>query len=257
MRQTITALAILLACATAHGQSLMARNAAKAAERIAASTTALPQFAYTEVWYQFNATNWPQADSSADGNNTGEQATTTSRPTISGGVADFDGSADYFTINDEPGVLSDLSKFTMQAWIYDENSSFAYSGIVAADENTRTYRMGLWANVNYYKYYIWTVDDNFTSAPKKDEWHHIAVSHDSARTGDDTYLYLDGVLVNTCNAGTYATMQVVTYPWKIGRDPGYADGYWNGKLDEIVLWTVALTSNEVVQAYTVTNKGKR
>ena len=73
-----------------------------------------------------------------------------------------------------------------------------------------------------------------------DTWHHVAITVD--HTGLEKY-YSDGAFLNQ-HQGTSATANN-NYPLWIGA----ADNYWNGRIDNVRIYSKALTSAEIQKHY--------
>jgi len=84
-------------------------------------------------------------------------------------------------------------------------------------------------------------------------WHHVAATLQSS-TGT-LALYLDGVLVAQ-RSGPTAARVGNTRPLRIGRD-GFNGAFWRGKLDDVRLWNVARTPDQIEAAYRQELSGPR
>ncbi len=84
-------------------------------------------------------------------------------------------------------------------------------------------------------------------------WHHVAIVYDGSLTGAGTArlkLYIDGVnsALTIGTGGLPATLQPSTAPFEIGRWQGIGR-YWDGAVDEVAMWSRALSATEVLQLY--------
>ena len=79
------------------------------------------------------------------------------------------------------------------------------------------------------------------------QWRHLTMVHDGA----NDKIYVNGVLKNT-KAATGA-LNNTTKPLGIGYDPIDVTNYFNGSLDEVTLFNVALTDAQVTALYTAQN----
>ncbi len=93
----------------------------------------------------------------------------------------------------------------------------------------RKSRLGVWNSAN-----VWLVS---ATMPATNVWHHIAYLFN----GRTHSLYVDGVLsaTSTVSPGTKPTTG-----FEVGRGPG-GTGYFRGKLDEVMIYDRALSSNEI------------
>ena len=78
-------------------------------------------------------------------------------------------------------------------------------------------------------------------------WHHAVATFD----GTTGKLYIDGVLQASLSAGA---AQNFTGYWRIGAYkangyPNAADGYFNGSIDEVMIWNRALSASDVTSLY--------
>lgn len=82
-------------------------------------------------------------------------------------------------------------------------------------------------------------------------WHHVVAVFDGAQSTsyDRVKLYIDGVAYSTTGGGTFPTTLVnANAPLIIGVFMGL-DRYWNGSLDEVKVYSRALSPNEVKAEY--------
>jgi len=87
------------------------------------------------------------------------------------------------------------------------------------------------------------------SAMEPDVFHHVAATYDSE---DGFKVYFDGILEpNGANAGNLATRGLLDTPPNegivIGHNYGTADRYWDGAIDEVVIYNRALSEDEMAQ----------
>ncbi|HFC97252.1 MAG TPA: hypothetical protein ENJ40_02175 [Thermosulfurimonas dismutans] len=86
---------------------------------------------------------------------------------------------------------------------------------------------------------------------KVGEFHFVAVTYD----GDSYTLtfYKDGVEVGqttpTFLNGTHPTVQGLTWPFYLGLDLAGSDNYFEGVMDEITVWSTALSQEEIQTLY--------
>ncbi len=78
-------------------------------------------------------------------------------------------------------------------------------------------------------------------------WRHVVMTHD----GTSNKIFINGLLKKSvASAGALGT---TTKPLGIGYDPIDSSGFFNGALDEVQLYNVALTDAEVLALYTAQN----
>ena len=75
-------------------------------------------------------------------------------------------------------------------------------------------------------------------------WRHVVMTHD----GTNDKVYINGVLKNSKAAA--GALNSTTKPLGIGYDPIDTTNYFNGSLDEVLLFNTALTAAEITALYT-------
>jgi len=155
-------------------------------------------------------------------------------------TADFDGSNDrVYTTN---SLLNNLRAFTMAGWIYP-------------DVNVANNRTGLWGQNDAIEFgFITTTTVQIWSSgggsltltypfPRR-EWHHLAATGD----GTSMRIYFDGALAGI-SSYTTANYGSSVYTLNVGGDgvfdPPGSSSLFNGKIDEFVFYTNALTATEI------------
>ncbi len=80
----------------------------------------------------------------------------------------------------------------------------------------------------------------------KDEWCHVVV------TGNSTHgqVYFDGELINTVEGNFSGGVWDDSVPFEIARPyTGTADRYFNGTIDEVMIFNKALSADQIQQLY--------
>ena len=155
-------------------------------------------------------------------------------------AADFDGNNDrVYTTN---SLLSNLRGFTMAGWIYP-------------DVNVANNRTGLWGQNDAVEFgfisttsvQVWSSSGGsltLTYPYPIQQWHHLAATGD----GTSMKLYFDGALAGT-SSFTTANYGSSTYTFNVGGDgvfdPPGSSQFFNGKIDEVVFYTNALTATQI------------
>jgi len=197
------------------------------------------------AWYRFDG---DATDSS--GNNL--HGTEMGGPTYEAGVFDqaisLDGTDDYVDCGDPPEFdITDQISFTY--WIkvvaLDKEWNTVFS---RGDDSWRSSRAGLNSFMECgmrgtsgdYLFGVTPVDDG--------QWHHIAASYD----GTTFYVYADGEL----DASEPSTGQITlsNYPLFIGTNSQNTDRFWNGLIDDVMIFNRAL-SHEEIQAIMQSSAG--
>jgi hypothetical protein len=161
----------------------------------------------------------------------------------------LDGADDYvsFSSND----VNALTDFSISAWVYWNGSTEHWSRIFDFGASS-TVNMFLTTDANDgYLRFAMTKGGNgaeeriTTQTTLSENWHHLVVTLE----GSVGTLYLDGEVIGT-NTGMTLTPAVLStsawldYLW-IGRSQYSADPYFNGLIDEFLIYNRALTKGEV------------
>ncbi|MDC9721395.1 MAG: choice-of-anchor D domain-containing protein [Urechidicola sp.] len=149
----------------------------------------------------------------------------------------FDGVQDYL----DAGDVTDLSgAFTMSAWI----NKNANSGSIISKRDagfTTGYDFSINSTGKLVMSWVNSGVKSTTSSITipNDEWHHVAVLYD----GTDAKLYIDGV-EDTSAAATLITPLATSEAFRIATG-GSAASYFEGNIDEVRVWDIALTEDEL------------
>jgi hypothetical protein len=176
----------------------------------------------------------------------------------------FDGVDDNIDLSNS-NVIRPTAALTISAWFNLENAAGAIAGrqILSCTENSG-YQMAYDKVANTFVLYVRRNGGygfvQVAAAPYLTGCHYMAGTFD----GRFTRLYMDGVLVGTDDAGATFPIQyfsgVKTYigaeasdPVAVGIpiDPNY---YWQGRIDEVKIYSTALTAPQVLTEFT-TNVG--
>ncbi|KPA15483.1 hypothetical protein MHK_004310, partial [Candidatus Magnetomorum sp. HK-1] len=167
-------------------------------------------------------------------------------PPGSGNALEFDGSNDYVNLGNS-SALKPTSALTYEMWIYHSNWSVCDSNIFS---NTQGGGYALIIASTFFKVETYIGGNyqyvNFSKGSIANGWHHFAF------TFDGRYLksYLDGEQkAETDMGGTYTISYHGTNSTIIGGEAG--DGstptfrYFDGKVDELRVWNVERTSEQI------------
>ena len=168
-----------------------------------------------------------------------------------GKALQFDGTNDYVRIPQSP-VLITGQQFTASGWAYLNSINGDQYPTIISDFDLCSYNYdGFWLGwdkhnagaglfgANCAGPYIWLLDTQSIAG----QWHHIATSYD----GTNGVVYMNGVPV-VSGAGTFgpALQNEIRIGWANDTSSTY---YWDGKLDDIRLYTSALSSNDIAGMY--------
>jgi hypothetical protein len=164
----------------------------------------------------------------------------------SGNAVSLNGSNGYLEL--PPGVVSDLSDFTIATWVY-WNASQTWARIFDFGSGTGQYLFLTPRSGSGTARFAMTVNGNFgeqvisgTAPLPTGQWVHVAVTLSGA-TGT---LYVNGNAVGSNTEMTHAPFRLAptTQNW-IGRSQYSGDPYFNGKLDDFRIYNGALSAADI------------
>ncbi len=152
--------------------------------------------------------------------------------------------------------LEGMAAITIEAWVMPQNTA-SHEGMSVlskrvANTDGDVYNMFVWTGNTVRARISATGELASTTALQDDTWYHLAFVFDGGATGDKTRLYVNGVQEAS---GTHAATSVATggAPLWIGELDAARGFAWDGVLDEIGIWNIPLTQEEVNQ---IMNEGK-
>jgi len=159
------------------------------------------------------------------------------------GAFQFDGSTGYV---DMGNVAPGTDDMTLSAWI-KVSSTGGNQEILSKESATSGYTMRV-AN-KFISLGFWNGSQtnrvNGSINVADNSWHHIVGMRRSSN--DTTRIYVDGVLDISASAGG-SPVNDATHLY-LGQDAGGAGNFFGGKMDEVAIWSRALTDAEVLQVY--------
>jgi hypothetical protein len=184
-----------------------------------------------------------------------------------GNAFSLDGVGDYLLVADSTNLR--VSSFTLDAWINTSDAT-SVQPIIAkaqADGNWLSYMLRIedggrlslivenWAT-EISAHWITTL-----STLSSNEWHHVAGTWQNLKgDSDDAKIYIDGVeqtiaMVPNIRYESNFLPGYTAKPLYIGRDES-PSGYFNGRIDEIEVYSRALTAAEIQDIYNAGSAGK-
>ncbi|KAA3657835.1 MAG: LamG domain-containing protein [Calditrichaeota bacterium] len=161
----------------------------------------------------------------------------------------LDGDGDYVVIPDSPS-LDMPNSFTITAWIFlNEYTEWASVVTKGTDDNNYTIHQSgpdVGSEFGHLRFTgappVWPGFLESNTQIPLDEWHHVAITWD----GTTLKFYLDGQADGEhALTGPLGTNDE---PLHIGADFPGGDEFWNGAIDEVKLWNVALSQKHVKTA---------
>ncbi len=159
---------------------------------------------------------------------------------------DFDGLNDKVGILDSP-ELNPTEALTIEAWINAEEwQSSIWAGVIVSKQGTNPDKgYCLSAGENGRVEFTISVEEEWKSVATPqlmgtNAWYHIA----GVYNGTQLKMYINGVLQNTEDAIGDLTLGAGVVV-NIGDNPTWPGRFWNGKLDEVRIWSTARTEAEI------------
>jgi len=156
----------------------------------------------------------------------------------------FDGVDDYVAANSLTDDLDGAAAFSYAAWVYPQAQS-GYGTIIGFNTSTGDNRNLAGFSPDSRFYYWDPVSGNTSSANTfvTDRWYHVAVVVDGSDSG---ILYVNGVSEATFTIGA-GTKPAAGDRFSIGQewDSGSTSEHFKGRIDEVQVWTKALSPAEL------------
>ena len=155
-----------------------------------------------------------------------------------GNALAFDGVDDYLALPASTPVPLGNAAYTVEAWI-NANSMNLGSIIGWGNYGTTNQANGLSLSATGLINYWWANDLQKTTPNLVGRWHHVAATYD----GTTRTLYLDGVALGADVPGVHAVPNAQNL--RIGSNSNGSFTYLNGRLDEVRVYSVALTAAQL------------
>jgi len=166
---------------------------------------------------------------------------------VDGGAYSFDGTNDHITLLANQGVISGTGSFSLAAWAKVSERG-PYHGIMQQrDAGSVEGQFMLWIaeQAGYYEYRGGRgirIEDRGPFI-EDEQWHHVAFT----REGSVGRLYVDGLLIGS---DTNAPKDIsASRDFAIGCDYRDSENYLEGMIDDVRVYSYALSSNDVVALY--------
>jgi hypothetical protein len=150
---------------------------------------------------------------------------------------DFDGTNDYVAVSNHSSIPVGNESYTIEAWFYaDQMGTRGIVGWGNYGSFNQVTALRLHGS-NGIRHYWWAADLDVTTGDISGAWHHVAVTWD----GTNRKLYLDGVYKNGDQPSAHAVPNASNF--RIGSTNN--SEYFDGKIDEIRIWSEARTQQEI------------
>ena len=147
-------------------------------------------------------------------------------------------------------TFNGVNKASISVWFKTSNSTARYLIAKYAGSGDRQFQILVIPNTRIDVYFT---NIGFRSTDSMDlddgEWHHIVVSYDGTLSGTSrAKVYLDGSALTNLGFSGPTSLATTSTNLLIGNT-GNVVSHWLGKIDEVSLWTKALSSSEVTDIY--------
>ncbi len=201
------------------------------------------------AWYPFNSNG---NDASNHNNTLGNYGATfvADRFGTAAAAASFNGSSNWLQITAPSFTFSQTGQFTYSVW--EKKSTQPLAGIALMNgNNTSANFISIVQGPSDVQFgcnkqqsaWIWTTCPDTIGA-----WMHVVATYNNGVMN----LYRDGMLQSSTNF-TYTGTTAANMGFYVGR--GFAGGYYAGLLDDVGVWTRALTQLEITALYNSTTTG--
>ncbi|MEA3430104.1 MAG: LamG domain-containing protein, partial [Nanoarchaeota archaeon] len=162
------------------------------------------------------------------------------------GAYNFDGTGDYIEVSDDNSLDFGTNDFSLVAWFNAKNTSYSQHPHIFSkqdpEQSTEWTLQFLNTNGNliFRANAVSQLTDTFDYFD--DNWHNVVVTRNSGTF----YLYVDGSEKDSASASLTLTN---SNPLRIGRRSAAYDGYFNGDIDEAMIFNRSLSSTEISNLY--------
>jgi hypothetical protein len=171
-------------------------------------------------------------------------------PPVEAGVAGQFGFARNFDGVDDmvdTGLDLPTGPFSLSVWLYADDlaSADSFKGIVAKRLPKNEWRFGVTATGSL-SFVAWeddatvTISATSTASIATGAWYHVGMTW----TGTDVSFYLNGSFVDTVSR-TGNPVQDISATVKLGTDSDDPDRFWDGRFDEVLVFSRALSDDEM------------
>jgi len=163
----------------------------------------------------------------------------------------FNGSSSYISIPTSATLESPTTNLTMSAWVNLAGYSLVGQPfgpiLTKSNSSANAFMYRFTVDLNGIAYYAgtnnWTTNTGAAYNFSLSQWYLLTAVLDSF----NSYFYLNDSLVGTNSFTTNILNN--TLPLEIGRDvPGFTEVF-NGRIDDIGIWNVALTQQQITDLY--------
>src|SRR5436190_3274596 len=202
------------------------------------------------AWWGFNGNANDESGNNNNGTNNGA-ALTADRFGNANSAYSFDGTSSYISIPSSSSLESPTTRLTMSAWINLSGYSLigqAFGPILTkSNSSANAFMYRFTVDINGISFYAginnWSSNTGAAFNFSLNQWYLLTAVLDSFTS----YFYLNDSLIATNVFTTSITGDGL--PLEIGRDVPGSTEVFNGKIDDIGIWNVALTQQQITNLY--------
>jgi len=162
----------------------------------------------------------------------------------------------YITIPDNDSLSFVTGGMSISVWAKRENTAKSEQ-IIGKCASAREYYLSFTGGATpklYFQLYDTTNNayrGRYAPNIAAGAWHHYVATYDGGTLSSGIKIYVDGVRVDNANyeaGATFVSMVNTTQPVRIGNI-GETASYFDGSIDEVMIWNRALTQDEVTALY--------
>jgi len=166
-------------------------------------------------------------------------------------------SADDTAVNVASDVFGGMTNFSISAWFkmsvnnHDQPLVAKWQGAPSMDlllywDYAQGWRI-LFETDTGQKSFQSSIQSSGSGVPTVDVWYHLCVTYD----GSNIKFYLNS---STTDTGSTTAGTLISMPnWKIGNDGPSLNRIFDGDIDEVAIWSKALSQDDVSTIYNATN----
>jgi hypothetical protein len=164
----------------------------------------------------------------------------------------------YITVPASSDIYLAGRALSVSVWIRITNFSVAFECVFSQGDGNSNYRLARGGGNNYLNFVggngsTLTGIENNTKPVNDGRWHHIVCI--SATNGTGLQLWQDGVKIASAAASGQLVNNTTTARLLIGENPDRTGRQWGGDIDDLAMWSRALTPTEITNIYSMGTNG--